>query len=106
MYIDDIKLFDKNEKRIGNPNTGWEDIESEFKNGDRHRKMYHVNKEKHVTDGMELPNQDKIRTRGEKGTQILRLVGCLGLWHFNHCRLFNAKSIFMHIVSSIANNSV
>ena len=26
--------------------------------------------------------------------------------HINHCRLFNAKSIFMHINSSILNNSV
>ncbi len=30
----------------------------------------------------------------------------LVLWHFNHCRLFNAKSIFIHINSSISNNSV
>ena len=28
------------------------------------------------------------------------------LQHFNICRLFNAKSIFMQIVSSISNNSV
>ena len=28
------------------------------------------------------------------------------LWHINLCRLFNAKSIFMQIVSSISNNSV
>ena len=28
------------------------------------------------------------------------------LWHINHCRLFNAKSIFIHINSSISNNSV
>ena len=34
------------------------------------------------------------------------LVGWLGLWHVNLCRLFNAKSIFMKIVSSVSNNSV
>ena len=28
------------------------------------------------------------------------------LWHINLCRLFNAKLIFMQIVSSISNNSV
>ena len=28
------------------------------------------------------------------------------LWHINHCRLFNVKSIFMHIKSSISNDSV
>ena len=27
-------------------------------------------------------------------------------WHINHCSLFNAKSIFIHINSSISNNSV
>ena len=30
---------------------------------------------------------------------------CLVLWHINICRLFNAKSIFMQIVSPISNNS-
>ena len=30
----------------------------------------------------------------------------LVLWHINHCRLFNAKSIFIHINSSISNCSV
>ena len=34
-----------------------------------------------------------------------RLVGCV-LWHINLCRLFNAKSIFMQIVSYFSNNSV
>ena len=28
------------------------------------------------------------------------------LWHINLCRLFNAKSIFKQIISSISNNSV
>ena len=28
------------------------------------------------------------------------------LWHINLCRLFNAKSILMQIVSSISNNAV
>ena len=30
----------------------------------------------------------------------------LVLWHINHCRLFNAKFIFIQINSSISNNSV
>ena len=30
----------------------------------------------------------------------------LVLWHINHCRLFNAKSIFIRINSSISNISV
>ena len=28
------------------------------------------------------------------------------LWHIKLCRLFNAKSIFIQIISSISNNSV
>ena len=33
------------------------------------------------------------------------LVGWV-LWHINRCRLFNAKSIFIQINSSMSNNSV
>ncbi len=33
------------------------------------------------------------------------LVGWI-LWHINLCRLFNAKSIFIQIVSCISNNLV
>ena len=33
------------------------------------------------------------------------LVGWV-LWHINLFRLFNAKSIFIQIISSISNNSV
>ena len=71
MYMDDIKLFAKNEKemetlihavRIYSQDIGMEfDIEKcamlVMKSGKRH-----------LTDGMELPNQDKIRTLGEKET--------------------------------------
>ena len=38
---------------------------------------------------------------------IFRMVWfCLVLWHINHWRLFNAKSISIHINSFISNNSV
>ena len=33
MYIDDIKLFAKNEKELGNPNTRCENIQSGNKDG-------------------------------------------------------------------------
>ena len=36
----------------------------------------------------------------------VELIGSLVLWRINLYRLFNAKSIFMQIVSSISNNSV
>ena len=68
MYMDDINLFAKNEKeletlihavRIYSQNIGMEfGIEKcamlVIKSGKRH-----------MSDGMELPNQDKIRTLGE-----------------------------------------
>ena len=71
MYMDDIKLFAKNEKevetlihavRIYSQDIGMEfDIEKcamlVMKSGKRH-----------ITDGMKLPNQDKIRTLGENET--------------------------------------
>ena len=71
MYMDDIKLFVKNEKvletliyavRIYSQNPGIEfGIEKcamqVMKSGKRH-----------LTDGMELLKQDKIRTLGEKET--------------------------------------
>ena len=71
MYMDDIKLFAKKCKeletlihavRIYNQDIGMESgIEKcamlVIKSGKRH-----------LTDGMELPNQDKIRTLGEKET--------------------------------------
>ena len=41
MYRDDIKLFGKKEKRIGNLNTGSEDINSDCRDGIWHGKMCH-----------------------------------------------------------------
>ena len=79
MYMDDIKLFAKNEKelkiliqavRIYSHNIGMEfGIEKcatlIMKSGKRH-----------MTERIELPNQEKIRTLGEKGNrQILGNIG-------------------------------
>ena len=36
-------------------------------------------RKRHLTDGMELPNQDKIRTLGEKKNR--QILGKLGGWH-------------------------
>ena len=71
MYMDDIKLFAKNEKeletlihavRIYSQDIGMEFVIEKcamlvMKSGKRH-----------ITDGMELPNHDKIRTLGENKT--------------------------------------
>ena len=54
--------------------------------------------------GMILKSLEERREESE-----IRLVGWfIGwvLWYINLCRLFNAKSVFMQIVSSISNNSV
>ena len=62
MYMDNIKLFRKNEKELETLRIYSQD------NGIRHRKMRHANNEKQETthDGrMELPNQEKSE-RSEK----------------------------------------
>ena len=41
----------------------------------------------------------------DRQTKFVHLFGWF-LWHINFCRLFNAKSIFIQINSSISNNSV
>ena len=42
--------------------------------------------------------------KGKNTEGVGRLFGGV-LWHINHWRLFNAKSIFIQIISSISNNS-
>ena len=50
---------------------------------------------------IEREKERKKERKKERGW----LVGWV-LWHINLCRLFNAKSIFIQIISSISNNSV
>ena len=52
--------------------------------------------------GWEIRLETQIKNIGKHG---LLMVGRV-LWHINLCRLFNAKSIFMQIISSISNNSI
>ena len=71
MYMDDIKLFTKNEKEleilIHTVRIYSQDIGMEF--GIEKCAMLVMNSGKrHLTDGMELPNQDKIRTLAENET--------------------------------------
>ena len=72
MNMDDIKLFAKNEKEmetlIHAVRIYSQDIGMEF--GIENFVMLVMKSGKqHMTDGMELPNQDKIRTLGEKETK-------------------------------------
>ena len=71
MYMDDIKVFGKNEKeletlihtvRIYSQDTG---MEFSIENGTL---LIIKNSKWHLTDGTELPNQDKIRTLEKKET--------------------------------------
>ena len=78
MYIDDIKLFAKNEKEletlIHTVRIYSQDIGMEFGIGKCAMLVIKSGKH-HMTDGMELPNQDKIRTLGENETyKYLRIL--------------------------------
>ena len=69
MYMDDIKLFAKDEKEtlIHAVRIYSQDIGMEF--GIEKCAMLVIKSGKrHLTDGMELTNEDKIRTLGEKKT--------------------------------------
>ena len=68
MYMDDMKLFAKNQKELDTlihvVRIYSQDIGIEF--GIENCAMLVMKSGKrHLTDGMELPNEDKIRTLGE-----------------------------------------
>ena len=69
MYMDDIKLFAKNEKELETPiyavRIYSQDIGMEF-GIEKCAMLVMKSGKRHITDGMELPNQDKIRKLGEK----------------------------------------
>ena len=48
MYVDDIKLFAKNWKKM-ETNTDRENLQSGYTDGIWHKKMYHANNEKRET---------------------------------------------------------
>ena len=71
MYMDDIKLFAKNEKEqetlIQAVRMYSQDIGMEF-GLEKYAMFVMKSGKRHITDGMERPNQDKIRTLGENKT--------------------------------------
>ena len=77
MYMDDVKLFAKNEKEletlIHTVRIYHQDIGMEF-SIEKCAMLVMKSGKQHLTDGMELLNQDKIRTLGEKET-----YKCLGI---------------------------
>ena len=70
-YVDNIKLFAKNEKELETlihaVRIYSQDIGMEF-GIEKCAMLVMKSGKRHFTDGMELPNQDKIRTLGEKKT--------------------------------------
>ena len=92
MFIDDIKLFAKNEKELKTlihaVKIYYKDVGMEF---DREKCAILImeSDKRHLTDGMELPHQEKIRKLGEKD-KISSRTGRLGnnriSWdHPNYC---------------------
>ena len=71
MYIDDIKLFAKNEKELETlihaVRIYGQDIGMEF-GIEKYAMLVMKSGKRHLTDGMELPNQDKLRTLAENKT--------------------------------------
>ena len=71
MYMDDIKLFAKNvrelETLINSVRICSQDIGMEF-GIEKCAMLVMKNGKRHMTDGMELPNHDRIRTQEENET--------------------------------------
>ena len=78
MYMDDIKLFAKNEKELETlihaVRIYSQDIGMEF-GTEKCAMLVMKSGKRHMTDGMELPNQEKIKTLGENETD--KYVGIL-----------------------------
>ena len=71
MYMDGIKLFAKNEKELETLTYAVriysQDLGMEF-GIEKCAMLVMKSGKRHMTDGMELPNHDKIRTLGKKET--------------------------------------
>ena len=87
MYMGDIKLFAKNEKEletlIHTIRIYSQDIGMEF-GIEKCALLVMKNGKWHLADGIELPNQDKIRTLAEN--EILQILRNLGCWHHQTSR--------------------
>ena len=78
MYMDDIKLFAKSEKEleilIHAVRIYSQDVQMEF-GIEKCTMLVMKSGKRHLTDGMELPNQEKIRTLEEKETYKYMGIG-------------------------------
>ena len=76
IYIDYIKLFAKIEKELETLKSR-ENIQSRYRDEIWHEKcavLVMKSGKRHLTEEMELPNQDKIKTLGE-----MKTFKCLGI---------------------------
>ena len=69
MYMNDIKLFAKNEKELKTLIHAVRIYSQDMEFGiEKCAMLVMKSSKRHLTDRMELPNQDKIRTLGKKET--------------------------------------
>ena len=91
MYMDDIKLFAKNEKELETlihaVRIYSQDIGMEF-GIEKCAMLVMKSGKRHMTDGMELPNHDKIRTLEEKETYKY-----LGIWEADTIKQVQMKDM-------------
>ena len=76
--------FCQKRKRIGNPNTYYEDLKSTYRNGIWHRKMHQARDENWQTTHdrrSRTPKSSSKQDARRKGN--LQILGHLGSWH--HC---------------------
>ena len=103
MYMDDIKLFAKNEKEletlIHTVRIYSRDIGMEF--GIEKCAMLVMKRGKqHMTDGMELPNRDKIRSLGKKMKPTITWVS----WRLTPSNKWKWKTRFEKNISAELEN--
>ena len=82
MYMDDIKLFAKNEKDLETLIQNYENIQSRYRKGIWHRKLRHACNKKwqtiHYRRGRTTKSSSHQNTRRKGNLQIL---GHIGSWH-------------------------
>ena len=88
IYMDDIKLFAKNEKELETRKQAvriyTQDTEMEFAI-EKCAILIMKSGKRHMTEGVELPNRDKIRTFGEK--EIDKYMGILEADTIKHAEM-------------------
>ena len=100
----DIKLFAKNEKELEillyAVKIYIQDIGMEF-GREKYAMLLMKSGKRHPTDGMELPNQDKIRTLGEK-----EIYKCLGILKADTIKEVERNSHYILPMKNMTNQNI